>query len=376
MPRLLIVAILLGAAQPVLDACTTFCLRAGDRVVFGRNYDFEIGDGRLIVNAARLAKTGALDGGPAWTARFGSVTFNQFGRGFPMGGMNEAGVVVELMWLNAARYPAPDARAPPGVLEWIQYQLDTAGSVADIIASDARVRIQGQVPLHYLASDATGAAATIEFLDGRLVARSGDSLPAAVLANDTYDSSLAFARARQGQPARGLGSHERFARVAAALPRVAGVGGDAVARAFDVFADVAQRSTRWSIVYDQTAKVIHWRTDEHEPIRFLRFDAVGFSCTDAPLSIDAHAAIAGDARPHLRALTPAANHALVRDSTRKTSFTRRTPDAEIAEQTAYGFSAACGARCGAFSPAATRARGPRGRAGGCGRRSAPRRRCS
>ena len=344
LPRLTIAAALLVACQPALDACTTFCLRAGDRVVFGRNYDFEIGDGRLIVNAARLAKKGALEGGPAWTARYGSVTFNQFGRGFPMGGMNEAGVVVELMWLNDARYPEPDARAPVGVLEWIQYQLDTAGSVADIIASDARVRIQGQVPLHYLVSDATGAAATIEFLDGRLVARSGDSLPAAILANETYDSSLAFTAARQGRAPRGLGSHERFARVAAALPGVARAGDGAIARAFDVLADVAQRSTRWSIVYDQTAKVVHWRTDEHGPVRFLRFDSVGFACADAPLSVDAHARIAGDARPHLTTLTPEANHALVADSTRKTSFTRRTPDAEIAEQASYGFSGACAAR--------------------------------
>jgi len=341
--RLTIAAALLVTFQPALDACTTFCLRAGDRVVFGRNYDFEIGDGRLMVNAARLGKKGAIDAGPAWRARYGSVTFNQFGRGFPMGGMNEAGVVVELMWLNDARYPQPDARAPLGVLEWIQYQLDTAGSVADIIASDARVRIQGQTPLHYLVSDATGAAATIEFLDGRLVSRSGASLPAAVLANETYDSSLAFAEARRGTPLRGWGSHERFARAAAALPGVARAGEGAIARAFDVLADVAQRSTRWSIVYDQTARVVHWRTDRHEPVRFLRFDAIGFACADAPLSIDAHAPIAGDARPHLTTLTREANHALVAASTRKTSFTRRTPDAEIAEQAAYGFSSACGA---------------------------------
>lgn len=339
--RFLLAAALSLACQPLLDACTTFCVRAGDRVLFGRNYDFEIGDGRVMVNAARLEKKGALEGGPSWRSRYGSVTFNQFGRGYPMGGINEAGVVVELMWLNDTQYPDADARSPVTVLEWIQYQLDTAGSVADVIASDARVRIQGQIPLHYLVSDATGAAATIEFLNGRLVARSGDTLPAAVLANETYASSLAFAEARRGQAPRGSGSHERFARVATALPGIAAAGSASIDRSFAALADASQRNTRWSIVYDQTARVIHWRTDEHDAVRFLRMSSLDFSCAAAPLSLDVHARVSGDVRPHLTTLTLDANKALIAGSSIKTSFTRRTPAEEIAEQARYGFSASC-----------------------------------
>jgi hypothetical protein len=42
------------------------------------------------------------------------------------GGINEAGLAVELMWLDDAEYPA-DPRIPSfGTLEWIQYQLDQA----------------------------------------------------------------------------------------------------------------------------------------------------------------------------------------------------------------------------------------------------------
>jgi hypothetical protein len=51
LPRFLSLAVLILAIQSALDACTTFCVRAGDRVIFGRNYDFEIGDGQLMVNA-------------------------------------------------------------------------------------------------------------------------------------------------------------------------------------------------------------------------------------------------------------------------------------------------------------------------------------
>lgn len=48
-----------------------------------------------------------------------------------------------------------------------------------------------------------------------------------------------------------------------------------------------------------------------------------------------------NARTHMVPLTAAANHALVRGSTKKTSFPRQTPDAEIAAGARYGFSAAC-----------------------------------
>ena len=344
--RVLFSLTLVLAAQPVIDACTTFCVRAGDAVLFGRNYDFEIGDGMVMVNPAGAEKKGYLEGGPSWRSKYGSVTFNQFGRGFPMGGLNQAGVVIELMWLDDTEYPARDQRSPLTVLEWIQYQLDTAASVADVIASDARVRIQGQTPLHYLVGDRSGGTATIEFLNGKLVTHKGADLPFTALANHSYAKSSAFVEARGRKPAGGSGSLERFSRAALALPAVASAGSTgssqaAVDRAFAVLADVAQRSTRWSIVYEQSAGIVHWRTDRHQPRRFLRMADVKFDCAGDSLALDVHAPISGNARASMAPLTAAANHALVSRSTKTTSFTRQTPDAEIAADARYGFSATC-----------------------------------
>ena len=122
----IIVAVLAIAVATAADACTTFC--AGG--LFGRNYDFEIGYGHVIVNKRGVSKTSQTDKPASWTSRFGSITFNQFGRDSATGGMNEKGLVVELMWLDGTRYPAADARSEVGTLEWIQYQLDTASNVA------------------------------------------------------------------------------------------------------------------------------------------------------------------------------------------------------------------------------------------------------
>ena len=74
--------------------------------------------------------------------------------------MNEAGLAVELMWLQGSIHPSPDQRPAVGVLEWIQYQLDRSATVADVLASDSAVRIAGRTPLHYLVADRSGRAAT------------------------------------------------------------------------------------------------------------------------------------------------------------------------------------------------------------------------
>lgn len=94
-------------------ACSTFCLRAGPHIVLGKNFDWYTGEGFLSINARHAKKT-ALVLSPErpvqWTAAYGSVTFNQIGREFPFGGMNEVGLVVELLWLSETRYPPPDTR--------------------------------------------------------------------------------------------------------------------------------------------------------------------------------------------------------------------------------------------------------------------------
>src|SRR5689334_21028972 len=83
--------------------CTTFCMTVDGRVVFGANYDWDVRNGRVMVNK-RLVSRESLTQRPAhWTSRYASITFNQYGRDFPTGGMNEAGLVVALMDLEGTQ---------------------------------------------------------------------------------------------------------------------------------------------------------------------------------------------------------------------------------------------------------------------------------
>src|SRR4030095_13103539 len=122
------------------------------------------------------------------------------------------------------------------------------------------IRITGEVPLHYLVADRSGAAATIEFLEGRLKTHEGKTLPVPVLTNDTYERSLASLSRYQGfggdaTPPSGSASLARCARTAALVKSEATQGGKPISEyAFDILESAAQGDhTRWSIVYEPSA---------------------------------------------------------------------------------------------------------------------------
>jgi len=239
-------------ATPALS-CTTVCLGDGARPVVAYNYDLDPHEGLVLVNKRNVTKRSFLGGqGASWTAAYGSVTFNQFGRDNPTTGINEKGLMVSLMWLDETKYPTADGRPAVGVLEWIQYNLDRHASVAEVLANAEAVRPMSRVPIHYLFADAAGDVVVVEFLD-ELVSHRGQSLPVRVLANSTYDDSLAALRAATGRtelPAS-ASSLDRFVR-AAVLAR--GATADPIARGFKILAAVAQPGfTRWSIVRSRGA---------------------------------------------------------------------------------------------------------------------------
>jgi choloylglycine hydrolase len=174
-------------------ACTTFCLKNRGEVLSGGNYDWMISDGLVFVNKRGVMKQATVeesDHQARWVSKYGSVTFNQYGRENPMGGMNEAGLVVEVMWLAETEYPKEDARPTVGSQEWVQYQLDTSATVREAISNARWVRLTSVVKIHYLVSDRAGNAATFEFLNGRLVIHTGARLAVSTLTNDTYEKSF------------------------------------------------------------------------------------------------------------------------------------------------------------------------------------------
>ncbi|MBC7848587.1 MAG: linear amide C-N hydrolase, partial [Chitinophagaceae bacterium] len=268
-------------------ACTTFCINHNGQIVFGRNYDWVTGAGIVYTNHRGLFKTSkeASDGATtSWVSKYGSISFNQYGKEFPTGGMNEKGLVVELMWLEETVYPAKDARASLMILQWIQYQLDNSSSVAEVIATDASVRISSSgSPLHYQVAEAAGNVATIEFLDGKMVVHKGKELSFPLLTNSTYSSSAATVRSSFNRKNISLSDNslDRFVKACGMIKQLkdSNVTMPLTDYAFSILDRVSQGSfTKWSIVYDISKKNIYFKTNEYTAIKILNFSGFDLSC--------------------------------------------------------------------------------------------------
>lgn len=282
---------LIFVLNTVTYSCTTFCLNTGNDIVFGKNYDWNIGNGLLFVNKHGIDKTAFVskDNPAKWKSKYGSLTFNQFGREFPNGGMNEAGLVVELMWLDETKYPEPDDRFLVGsTLQWIQYQLDNSATIEDIIESDKYIRISSNsVPIHYLAADKNGNCVSIEFLEGKLVFHKKETMPYQALTNSTYQSSLDNLKKYQGFGGTEVlnetenGSLERFAKTCTIMRKYnPNTGKKAVEYGFEILDDVSQGDyTKWTIVYDIKNMKIYFKTVLNRNIKNIELSALDFGCS-------------------------------------------------------------------------------------------------
>ncbi len=120
------IAVFLCLVPRTSEACTTFCISHEGQQVFAYNLDWMIENGLVIINKRRVLKTAmqgsAGDSGPyaRWRSKLGSITFNQYGREMPSGGMNEAGLVIHPMMLRQTQYPPPDHRPAINNLQWIK----------------------------------------------------------------------------------------------------------------------------------------------------------------------------------------------------------------------------------------------------------------
>jgi choloylglycine hydrolase len=310
-----VAALLLASGPRPADACTTFMLERGGERVVGKSYDWYMGQGLVIVNKRGVAKQ-SLPAKPGdrpaqWLSRHASVTFNQYGREFPAGGMNDAGLVVEVMWLDSSQYERPDRRPTLNELQWIQYQLDSFTTVAEMTAAAPGLRVSPVYALvHYLACDKSGACAAFEHVGGKQVVTPG----ARALTNHSYAESAAWA-AKQAQPPVGAGSLPRFARAArqAAKPPT----GDPVVAAFGVLDGVRWSESQWNIVYDPVRLRVSFRTRVSRGIKTLELGKLDASCAKAAMVVDIDTDASGDVAGRLRPYDEATNRALIERSVRR-----------------------------------------------------------
>ena len=300
-PRLLacvaVLIALVARPTPALP-CTTFLMEGP---VVGKSYDWDIGHGLVVINKRGVAKRALILSGqdePAtWTSEYASVTFNQYGTEFPNGGMNEAGLVVEIMWLNSTRYPAQDERPVVNELQWIQHALDRFATVGELIAAAPSLRVSpAYADVHYLVCDAAAACASFEYLAGELVIHSGAQMPVKTLTNSTYADSADYLADHEGFGGSDpiptdSGSLARFVRASALALAESG----AAAAAFSILDSVAQgSSTQWYIVYTVAEKRAQFRTYTNSTLKEVDLSSFDLDCTSPRMILDIDAQLSGD----------------------------------------------------------------------------------
>ena len=95
-------------------------------------------------------------------------------------GMNEAGLVANLLWLVESEYPEYDSSKPGlTIAAWAQYVLDNFATVEEAVRAleaEPFTLFSDNVPgeerlatLHLSLSDASGDSAIVEYIDGKQV---------------------------------------------------------------------------------------------------------------------------------------------------------------------------------------------------------------
>lgn len=173
-----------AAGLPDAAACTRVVYEGPGRTVLtARSMDWkdEI-DPDIWVFPRGMRRSGEV--GPRsveWTSKYGSVIASAWNMA-TTDGMNEKGLVANLLWLAESKYPDFDpAGGAPGlsVSLWAQYVLDNFATVAEAVeflGRDPFVVVSDYIPgtrkftsLHLSISDAGGDNAIFEYIDGRLV---------------------------------------------------------------------------------------------------------------------------------------------------------------------------------------------------------------
>ncbi len=173
------------------------------QTVTGRSMDWlEDMQTNLWIFPRGMKRDGGMgEKGFKWTSKYGSVIASVYEAG-TADGMNEKGLVANLLFLVESEYPSDEGNKKPqiSVSAWTQYILDNFATVAEAVAEMRKEAfrpvlviapngVEGKI--HLSISDALGDSAIFEYIGGKLVIHHGRQYQ--VMTNSpTYDQQLAL----------------------------------------------------------------------------------------------------------------------------------------------------------------------------------------
>jgi len=308
------------------SSCSTFMLCKADTFIIGHNLDesFHV-PGVIVVNKRNVQKTNVSllelltaqkppSPSTSWTSKYGSVTFNPFGREFPDGGINEAGLYIQEMTLAGTRFPEDDGLPRMFMMQWMQYQLDNLASVEQVLANLSQIILDGWA-WHFFTCDASGNYAGIEFIDGQTHVFTGESMPIPVLCNTAYPQEVDNLKGYEGfggdRPVDLNDKEiERFVHAAHMISHTPQA--EPVDYGFDVLRTLERGNTQWSYVIDVRGKSAYFSSQGRKR-KHLAMSAFDYSCDTPVKMLDIHSDLDGDVSAHFVDYSSELNRQLVRE---------------------------------------------------------------
>ncbi len=262
--------------------CSAIVLKSGGQILLAKNFDWTYRDGIVVKNLRGTTKTAYFthSGEPAiWTSKYGSVTFNQNGKEMPYGGMNEKGLVVEMLWLSLTQYNITAEKEYVNELEWIQYQLDHYKTVQEVMDHVYELKIfpiKGKI--HYILTDTTGESVIIEYLNGQPIAYRNEANVCQAITNNSVLQSEPYRNQVKGIRKKNTAPTYRYYLLEQEIASMQDPSNISETYAFDVLKEVTipkgDFKTVWSIVYNVTEKSVSFFTDTHKEIKTIHLVAL------------------------------------------------------------------------------------------------------
>lgn len=194
--------IALFSFQPV-EACTRSLYSGQDNVIItGRSMDWsEDMQSNLWVFPRGIKRDSAAGSNSfTWTSKYGNVVVSSYEAG-TADGMNEKGLVANLLYLAESNYGKPINDKPIlSISLWAQYVLDNFADVDEAVNDLQKEPFSIAAPilpngspaqLHLSISDPSGDSAIFEYIDGKLVIHHGKEYK--VMTNSpSYEQQLAL----------------------------------------------------------------------------------------------------------------------------------------------------------------------------------------
>lgn len=274
-------------------ACTRVVYKGPNNTVLtGRTMDFSIEiPANQWIFPRGMKKNGEVGKNSIeWVSKYGSIGVSTWDIAIA-DGMNEKGLVANLLWLVESDYPAFNKEGNKkgmAISLWAQYVLDNFATVAeavDELRKESFAIVSDFIPgtdkfttVHLSISDATGDNAILEYIKGKLVIHHDPSYT--VMTNDPpYEQQLAISKYWENIPGKtflpgSVTAADRFVRASFFINSIPQTDNTrvSVAGVFSVIRNVSVpygfaiegypnlSTTRWRAVADQKNLVYYFET--------------------------------------------------------------------------------------------------------------------